>query len=56
MNWTKLLGVAILVVGEVKEDLKDNKVTVNEVIDSARAIVNKLGYGDKPILKLSKKE
>ena len=50
MNIAKYLAVALAVFGEVEGDLKDGKLTIDEIIDTGKTIVDKLGYGDKPII------
>ena len=50
MNIAKILAVALAVFGEVEGDLRDGKLTVDEILDVGKTVVDKLGYGDKPII------
>ncbi len=54
MNLSKLLAVAMVVFAEVEEDLKDGKLTIDELIETGKQVVDKLGYGSKTIFQLKK--
>ena len=56
MNSTKLLGIAMLVLAELEDDIKDGKITVGELLDNVKVIVEKLGYADKSLIELFRKE
>jgi len=56
MNWAKLVGIGAIVIGEIQKDLKDGKITIDEIIDTTKAVVDKLGYGSKNILDFLKKD
>ena len=45
MDITKLLVIAGALFAEVKGDLSDGKLTVDEVIGVAQTVIDKLGYG-----------
>ena len=49
MDITKLLVIAGAVFAEVKGDLVDGKLTVDEVIGVAQTVIDKLGYGKEVI-------
>jgi len=56
MNSTKLLGIAMLVLAELEEDIKDGRITVGELVDNVKVILEKLGYADKSIVELFQKK
>jgi len=56
MNSTKLLGIAMLVLAELEDDIKDGRITVGELLDNVKVIVEKLGYADKSLVELFRKE
>jgi ATP-binding cassette subfamily F protein 3 len=55
MNVAKWIGFAMVVIGEVQQDLMDGKLTVGETIKTADVVADKLGYKDKVLLQLGKK-
>ncbi len=50
MNYAKILGIGMVVLGEVEQDLKDGKLTIDEVLGTVKNVADKLGYGEKVVL------
>lgn len=51
-NWTVLFGVFGVFSEQLKEIASDRIITVDEAINLLKSVVDKLGFGDKPLIKL----
>ena len=52
LNWTLLMGIFGVFSEHLKEAARDRIITVNEAIDLLQEIIGKLGFGDKPLIRL----
>jgi len=56
MDYNKILPLLLTLSAKIKQDFDDKQLTVNELLDLVKTVVNELGFGDVVILDLSKKE
>ena len=56
MDFTKIFTLIMELAARIKQDLGDEKITVDELIGEIKLVVDDLGFGDVVILDLSKKE
>ncbi len=54
MDYSKIVGAVMAEAMEIKRDVDDKKITVNELLNVVKTAVDKLGIGNKVIIDLEK--
>jgi len=54
MDYSKIVGAVMAEAVEIKKDVSDKKITVNELLSVVQTAVDKLGIGNKVVIDLEK--
>jgi len=54
MDFNKIFPILLEITAKLKQDFSDSQLTVDELIDLIKSVVDELGFGDIVILDLTK--